>query len=215
MSQLVSDKVPNYFFFYAIGLLVITVFDSGASVAHNFVEHGHEGELRYYLSLPISRPGFLVAQSLYGVSDTLIKILPPLLGILYFMGRLTVPSVLYALVALVLLGMGISGLLVSMSFIAFKSVDIYNAAIAGLSALLIRFSTVFYPGIFMPDFYSPISSFNPLTYGGDLARWLLGYNPRFLADPLVGVAVVTALALGTLVLSAGIVDKLIEGVKAA
>ena len=45
MSRLVLGKVQDYFFFYAVGLLVITVFDSGTSVAHNFVEHGHEGEL--------------------------------------------------------------------------------------------------------------------------------------------------------------------------
>lgn len=213
MSRLVVASVKDYLFFYAVGLLVITVFDSGASVAHNFVEHGHEGELPYYLSLPISRTGFLVAQSLYGVSDTLIKIFPPLLGIMYFMGRLTAPGVLFALVALVLLGMGISGLLVSLSFIAFKSVDIYNMVIAALSALLIRFSTVFYPLIFIPNFYSPVSVFNPLTYGADLTRWILGFDPGILVNPVLAVAVVTAVAIGTLVLSAGIVGKLVEGIK--
>lgn len=213
MSKLVANNVKDYLFFYAVGLLVITTFDSGASVAHNFVEHGHEGELPYYLSLPISRTGFLVAQALYGVSDTLIKILPPLLGIMYFMGRLTVLGALFAVLALVLLGIGISGLLVSMSFIAFKSVDIYNAVIAGLSAILIRFSTVFYPLIFIPNFYSPISVFNPLTYGADLTRWVLGFDPAFLVNPILAAAVVTAVAIGTLSLSAGIVDKIIEGVK--
>ena len=30
MSRLISVKVPNYFFFYGIGLMVIMVFDSGA-----------------------------------------------------------------------------------------------------------------------------------------------------------------------------------------
>ncbi len=214
MSKLVAGTVQNYLFFYAVGLLVITVFDSGASVAHNFVEHGHEGELPYYLSLPISRAGFLLAQTLYGVADTTFKMLPPLLAILFFMGRLTVPSVIFAILALLLLGMGISGIMVSMSFIAFKSLDIYNAVIAGLSALLVRFSTVFYPLIFMPNFYSPVSLFNPLTYGADLTRWLLGFDPGLLLNPVLAVAVVSAVAVGTLALSAGIVDRMIEGVKA-
>jgi ABC-type multidrug transport system permease subunit len=213
MSRLVSGKVQDYLFFYSIGLMVITVFDSGASVGRNFVEHAHEGELPYYLSLPISRRGFLAAQALYGVADTILKVLPPLLGILFFMGRLTVLGTFFALVALLLLGLGISGVMISMSFIAFKSVDIYSAFIAGLSALLVRFSTVFYPLIFMPSLYSPVSFLSPLTYGADLTRWFLGFDPQLLLNPVLAAAVVTAVAVGTLSLSARIVDKIIEGVK--
>lgn len=214
MSRLVSGTVQNYLFYYSIGLMVITVFDSGASIGRHFVEHAHEGELPYYLSLPISRRGFLAAQALYGVTDTMLKVLPPLLGILAFMGRLTVQGAFFAVVALLLLGLGISGIMISMSFIAFKSVDIYSAIIAGLSALLVRFSTVFYPLIFMPSFYSPVSYLSPLTYGADLTRWFLGFDPQFLLNPLLAAAVVTAVAIGTLTLSARIVDNIIEGVKA-
>ncbi len=57
MSRLVSVKVPDYFFFYAIGLMVIIVFDSGADVGRHFVEHAHEGELPYFLS-PSPGEGF-------------------------------------------------------------------------------------------------------------------------------------------------------------
>jgi ABC-type polysaccharide/polyol phosphate export permease len=114
-----------------------------------------------------------------------------------------------------LLGLGITGIMVSMSFIAFKSVDIYSAFLAGLSALIVRFSTVFYPLIFMPSFYSPVSVFSPLTYGADLTRWVLGFDPKFLLNPILAAAVVTGVAVGTLSLSARIVDKVIEGVKAA
>jgi ABC-type polysaccharide/polyol phosphate export permease len=105
--------------------------------------------------------------------------------------------------------------MISFSFIAFKSIDIYNAIIAGLSALLVRFSTVFYPLIFIPSFYSPIAVFSPLTYGSDLTRWVLGFDPNLLLNPVLAAVVVIAIAVGTLSLSAGIVDKIIEGVKAA
>src|SRR2546425_9724639 len=105
MARLVAGTVQDYLFFYGIGLMVITVFDSGASVGRNFVEHAHEGELPYYLSLPISRRGFLAAQALYGVADTMLKTLPPLLGILFFMGRLTVLGAFFAVLALLLLGL--------------------------------------------------------------------------------------------------------------
>jgi ABC-2 type transport system permease protein len=215
MSKLVSVKVPDYFFFYAIGLMVIIVFDSGADVGRHFVEHAHEGELPYFLSLPVSRRGFLASQALYGVANTMIKVLPPLLGILYFFGRLTIQGAFFATVALFLLGLGISGIMISFSFIAFKSIDIYSAVIAGLSALLVRFSTVFYPLIFLPNFYSPISLLSPLTYGADLTRWLLGFDPSQLLNPTIAALVITAVAVGTLALSARIVDKIIEGVKAS
>src|SRR5438876_7532169 len=135
MSKLVSTAVPNYLFYYAIGLMVIIVFDSGADVGRHFVEHAHEGELPYFLSLPISRRGFLASQAIYGVANTMIKILPPLVIVLYFVGRLTPQGVFFATIALFLLGLGITGLMVSFSFIAFKSIDIYSAVIAGLSAL--------------------------------------------------------------------------------
>src|SRR5215471_20426692 len=95
MSRLVNTSVPNYFFFYGIGLMIIIVFDSAADVGRHFVEHAHEGELPYFLSLPVSRKGFLAAQALYGVVNTLIKVLPPLIGVLWFLGDLTLQGVIF------------------------------------------------------------------------------------------------------------------------
>jgi hypothetical protein len=43
----------------------------------------------------------------------------------------------------------------------------------------------------------------------------LGFDPNFLLNPILAAAVVTGVAVGTLSLSARIVDKVIEGVKAA
>jgi len=216
MSHLVqSTKVQDYFFFYGVGLMVITVFDTGSFVGRRFVERAHEGELPYYLSLPISRRGFLESQAIYGIVATVLRAGPPLIGVLAFTGRFTLPGAFFALLSLTTLGLGISGIMISLSFIAFKSIDIYNAIIAGLSALLVRFSTVFYPLVFIPSFYSPVAIFSPLTYGSDLTRWVLGFDPQLLLNPVLAAVVVTAIALGTLSLSAGIVYKIIEGVKAA
>src|SRR5881628_2783369 len=83
MSKLVGSNLPNYFFFYSIGLMIIVVFESAEDVGRHFVEHAHEGELPYFLSLPVSRSGFLVAQAIYGVVNTLVKVAPPLLAVLF------------------------------------------------------------------------------------------------------------------------------------
>ena len=215
MSKLVVGTVQDYLFFYSIGLIVIIVFESSADLGRHFVENAREGELPYFLSLPISRRGLFAANALYGATNTVIRVLPPLTVTLAVLGRFSVQGVVFALAALFLLGLGISGIMISMSFIAFKSVDIYIALVAGLSALLIRFSTVFYPMIFMPAFYQPVSYVSPLTYGADLTRWLLGFNPQLLLDPTLAVAIVVAVAVGTISLSVTIMERIIEGVKAA
>src|SRR5947209_12573904 len=109
ISRLVGSSLPNYFFFYSIGLMVIVVFESAEDVGRHFVEHAHEGELPYFLSLPVSRSGFLIAQAIYGVVNTLVKVAPPLLAVLFIWGNLTVSGALFALAALFLLGLGITG----------------------------------------------------------------------------------------------------------
>ncbi len=215
MSRLVATKVEDYFFFYSIGLMVIITFESGADLGRHFVEHAHEGELPYFLSLPVSRKGLFAANAIYGATNTILRVLPPLLLTLAFLGRLSLQGVVFAVAALLLLGLGISGIMIAMSFIAFKSVDIYSALLAGLSALLIRFSTVFYPLILIPSYYSPISYLSPLTYGADLTRWLLGYDPKTLLNPALAITVVSAIVVGTLSLGVIIVERIIEGVKAA
>src|SRR6266566_2718049 len=96
ISRLVGSNLPNYFLFYSIGLMIIVVFESAEDVGRHFVEHAHEGELPYFLSLPVSRSGFLVAQAIYGVVNTLLKVAPPLLAVLFIWGNLTVSGALFA-----------------------------------------------------------------------------------------------------------------------
>ena len=213
MSKLVV--VEDYFFFYSIGLIVIIVFESSADLGRHFVEHAREGELPYFLSLPISRRGLFAANALYGATNTVIRVLPPLAITLAILGRFSVQGIVFTMIALFLLGLGISGIMISMSFIAFKSVDIYIALVAGLSALLIRFSTAFYPIGRIPPIYQPASYATPLTYGADLSRWVLGYDPQLLLNPTVALVIVIAVAVGTISLSMTIMGRIIEGVKAA
>ena len=213
MSKLVV--VEDYFFFYSIGLIVIIVFESSADLGRHFVEHAREGELPYFLSLPISRRGLFAANALYGATNTVVRVLPPLAITLAVLGRFSIEGIIFTMVALFLLGLGISGIMISMSFIAFKSVDIYIALVAGLSALLIRFSTAFYPIGKIPPIYQPASYATPLTYGADLSRWVLGYDPQLLLNPTVALVIVIAVAVGTISLSMTIMGRIIEGVKAA
>src|SRR6266699_581130 len=44
ISRLVGSNLPNYFFFYSVGLMIIVVFESAEDVGRHFVEHAHAGE---------------------------------------------------------------------------------------------------------------------------------------------------------------------------
>ncbi len=122
---------------------------------------------------------------------------------------------LAAIATLFFLGFGVSGLMLGLSFIAFKSTDIYSAITIVLSSIVIRFSTVLYPLMFLPAGYSSVAILSPLTYGADLVRLLFGFDPGILLNPMYAVAVLTALAVSTLGLGMFLLQRLVEGVKAA
>jgi ABC-type polysaccharide/polyol phosphate export permease len=102
-----------------------------------------------------------------------------------------------------------------LSFIAFKSSDLYTAIVTGLSTIIIRFSTVLYPIIFLPSGYETAARVSPLSYGSDLVRFILGFDPSILMDPLYAAAILAALATSTLGLGVFLIQRLVEGVKSA
>jgi hypothetical protein len=114
------------------------------------------------------------------------------------------------------LGFGVAGLMLGLSFIAFKSSDLYSAIVTGLSAIVVRFSTVLYPLAVMAKAqpaYASVATFSPLTYGADLTRLFLGFNPSLLLNPTIAVAVLMALAVATLGLGTILLQRIVEGVK--
>lgn len=214
ISQLVTG-IGNYSQFFAVGLVIMITFDMGSHIGRHFVEHAHEGRLPYLLSLPISRSKLFLAIALQGGAELALMLAVPLTVTLLIIGNLTWISVVACVLALFLLGFGVAGLMLALSFIAFKSSDLYTAIVTGLSTIIIRFSTVLYPFIFMPPQYAAAAAFSPLTYGSDLIRFILGFDPSILLNPYYAVSVVAALAVSTLGLGMFLVQRLVEGVKSA
>lgn len=214
ISQLVTG-ISDYQQFYAVGLVVMMTFNIGSHTGRSFVEHAHEGRLPYLLSLPISRSKLFLAIALQGGAEMALLITVPLAVTLLLIGNLTIISIATAVATLFCLGFGVAGLMLGLSFIAFKSSDIYSAITIVLSSVMIRFSTVFYPFFFLPPNYAAVATFSPLTYGADLVRLILGFDPKLLLNPAYAVVVLTALAVSTLGLSAFLLQRLVEGVKSA
>jgi len=214
ISQLVTG-VKNYQQFYAIGFVVMMTFDMGSHTGRHFVEHAHEGRLPYLLSLPIPRSKLFLSIALQGGVELALMISVPLAIALTLIGNLSVISIAAAIATLFCLGFGVAGVMLGLSFIAFKSADLYTAITVGLSSIIIRFSTVLYPFIFLPPGYAAAAFFSPLTYGADLVRFFLGFDTSMLLNPTYSVAVLTALAVSTLGLGALLLQRLVEGVKSA
>jgi hypothetical protein len=217
ISQLVKiPQIPNYQQFYAVGFVVMMTFDVGSHAGRQFVEAAHEGRLPYLLSLPISRSKLFLSIALKGGLELALMLMVPLAIILTLIGNLTILSVAAAAAALFCLGFGVAGLMLGLSFIAFKSSDLYSAVVTGLSALVIRFSTVAYPLVFLAQAspgYESVAKLSPLTYGADLVHLALGFDPSMLLNPTISVAVLTALAVSTLGLAVFLLGRLVEGVK--
>jgi ABC-type polysaccharide/polyol phosphate export permease len=214
ISQLVTAPgIGDYRQFYAVGLVIMITFDMGTHTGRHFVEDAHEGRLPYLLSLPISRSQLFLTIALQGGVELALMLAVPLTVALLVIGNLTWISVIACVITLFGLGFGVAGLMLALSFIAFKSSDLYSAIVTGLSALIIRFSTVLYPLIFLPAQYDTAASFSPLTYGSDLVRLILGFDPNILINPVYAIGVIAALSVSTLSLGMFLVQRLVEGVK--
>ena len=212
ISRLVT-RIPDYLQFYAVGYVIILVFDVATIAGLRFVEQGHSGRLPYMLSLPLPRWKLFVATALQGGIWLALTISVPLTVTLTIIGNLSITSISAALASLFLLGFGASGLMLALSFVAFKSSDVYFAVIAGMNTINVRFSTVLYPFIFLPAAYATMALFSPLTYGSDLVRLFLGISVDSSLDPRYEVVVLSILALGTLGLGIYLLERLVEGVK--
>ena len=214
ISHLVTG-VAEYSQFFAVGLVIMTTFSVASHTGRHFVEHAHEGRLPYLLSLPISRAKLFLAITLQGGVELALMLTVPLMITLMSIGNLTWVSVTACVLVLFWLGFGVAGLMLGLSFIAFKSSDLYTAIVTGLSTLIIRFSTVLYPFFFLPSQYALAATLSPLTYGSDLVRFILGFDPSILLNPYYAITVMAALAVSTLGLGLVLVQRLVEGVKSA
>jgi len=218
MNPGVISPPGNYQQFYAVGFIVIMTFDIGSHAGRQFVEAAHEGRLPYLLSLPISRGQLFLSIALKGAFELALMLIVPFTITLLLIGNLTVLSIAAAVASLFVLGFGVAGLMLGLSFIAFKSTDMYSAITTGLSALIVRFSTIMYPLAFMAQTspsYASLATLNPLAYGADLVRMFLGFNPSSLLNPGLAATVLMATAVGTLGLSTLLLQRLVEGVKSA
>jgi ABC-2 type transport system permease protein len=200
--------VENYFYYYAAGIYVATLYSTAIFVAYDIAEEADHGVVDYLLSLPINRRILMVGRAVGGGLRSIIATVPPLIFTLILVGVRDPFILVGAIISLFLLSFGIAGLGITIVSIL-KSGDKTDILLGAIDAFIIRLSTVFYPRAFMPPVYSSLAAVNPLTHASELFRWGLGIPVH--GDPIFSLVILIAFMLSMTSVGVYLYEKRMEG----
>jgi len=170
----------NYFEFLAPGIVAMGLFAAAFVIGREVNMETRRGYNLYLLSLPLRRSEFVFGRMVAGGIRGLVYGIPLLIlamVILRFPSALEVALMLFAMY---LLGMGITGLAISLA-VLLRSFEKFTTARSLLYLLLIFCSSVFYPiAVLQQVLRGPlifIAEVNPLTTVSDLLRGYLMGTP--------------------------------------
>ncbi len=171
----------NYFQFLAPGVATMGLFAAAFVIGREVNNETRRGYNQYLLSLPLRRSELVLGRMIAGGLRGLMYAFPLLvlaMVILKFPSPVEFASILFAMY---LLGMGLSGLAISLA-VALRSFERFTTARSLLYLLLVFCSTVFYPLIvlqqILPGSLILFAQWNPLSTVSDLVRgYLIGTPP--------------------------------------
>jgi ABC-2 type transport system permease protein len=177
-TQMVSF---NYFKFVSPGIVAVGLFAAAFVIGREVNNETRRGYNQYLLSLPVRRSELILGRMIAGGLRGLIYAIPLLVLAMLI---LTFPSVMQfglIIVAMFLLGMGISGLAISLA-VLLRSFERFTTARSLIYLLLIFCSTVFYPITVLQHLFggslAVFARANPLSAVSDLLRgYLMGTPP--------------------------------------
>jgi ABC-2 type transport system permease protein len=171
----------NYFRFLAPGIVAMGLFAAAFVIGREVNMETRRGYNFYLLSLPITRAELVFGRMIAGGLRGLIYGIPLLILAMFILRFPSVLEIAFMLVAMYLLGMGISGLAISLAVIL-RSFERFTTARSLLYLLLIFWSTVFYPLPVLQQIFKGnlliFAEVNPLSTVSDLLRgYLMGTPP--------------------------------------
>jgi len=198
----------NYFQFFVPAVIVMGMFVAALDTGRRIWLAIREGVIQYYLSLPISTQGIVVAYLLAGGLAAMVYSTSLLLIALVILPAAAVGSTLVLLPFLFFLAMGLAGISATLAALASTHGEYFFAYQQVVQILLLTLSTVYYPietvKNYFPAFLTGIVSANPLSLAAQAMRQYTfsGYpvQPFFLLDillaslPFTAVGAVTYLA---------------------
>lgn len=176
----------NYFQFFVPAVVVMGLFAAALDTGRRIYLALHEGFVQYYLSLPVSLGGLVMAYLLAGGMVGLVYSSSLLVVACLLLGAKGILNALILLPFLLLLAMGLAGVAASLAAVASTRGEFFSAYQQFLQAFLLVFSTVFYPADllqqYLPSFLVVIASVNPLSLAADGLR-----SYAFQGQPIDGV----------------------------
>lgn len=172
----------NYFQFFAPAVVVMGLFMGAMDTGRRIWLAFREGVTQYYLSLPLSNWGIVIAYLLAGgLSATIYS------STLMFVAFIVLPTHaiwngLIMLPFLFLLAMGLAGIAASLAALASTHGEFFFAYQQIVQVSLLTISTVYYPRqimeIYLPSILVNIASANPLSLAAEALReFTFGGNP--------------------------------------
>ncbi|MEM3832750.1 MAG: ABC transporter permease [Thermoprotei archaeon] len=213
LANLVSPSYYYYKEYYTIGIYVVTLYSSSITIAYEILEEAESGVVDYLLSLPITRKELELGRSIGGGLRGLIITLPPFITALYLVGIADPILLIEAGISIFLLSFGVAGLGITLAS-TLKSGDKTDIILGMMDAFIARLSTVFYPiqAITKSNpVYGILARVNPLTYAADVLRAALLVPQGIPLDPIMGIVILLAFAIGTTTLAILFYERNLEG----
>lgn len=192
---LVYGKLMDYpyFQFFVPAVVVMGLFAAALDTGRRIWLAFREGVIHYYLSLPISTHGLVIAYLLAGGLTALIYSSSLLLIALLVLPAQAILNILVLLPFLYIIAMGLAGIAATMAAVASAHGEFYWAYMEIVQVSLLLLSTVHYPreviSQYLPSFVVAIAEANPLSLAAEAIRQFgfagIPLQPWFLARMLV------------------------------
>lgn len=164
----------NYFQFFVPAVVVMGLFAASLDTGRRIWLAIREGVIQYYLSLPISTQGLVIAYLLAGGLAAIVYSSSLLLIALLVLPAQAVLNVLVLMPFLFILAMGLAGIAATLAALASTHGEYYFAYMQITQVGLLILSTVYYPkeviGRVLPSFLVGIVSANPLSLAAEAIR---------------------------------------------
>jgi len=171
-KQLISSF--NYFQFFVPAIIIMGLFVAALDTGRRIWLAIREGVTQYYLALPISTQGIVVAYLLAGGLAAMVYSASLMLIALVILPITAVWNALILLPFLFFLAMGLAGISATLAAFASTHGEFFFAYQQVVQILLLTMSTVYYPieivKNYLPPFLTSIVSANPLSLAAEAMR---------------------------------------------
>jgi len=163
-----------YFQFFVPAVVVMGLFAAALDTGRRIWLAIREGVIQYYLSLPISTHGLVIAYLLAGGLSAVVYSSSLLIIALLVLPAQALLNVLVLMPFLFVLAMGLAGIAATLAALASTHAEFYFAYMQVTQVTLLILSTVYYPieviGRFLPSFLVGVVSANPLSLAAEAIR---------------------------------------------